>query len=333
MAQTEVKRQHYVPRTYLKNFAKEKSGEFHIMALPITDTRPEKIFEISITNVCLERHLYTLPGNTAHERMLIETFYATEIEKHYERIYQLLIDPNKTTVTESERELIISTVTTMFYRTTMWINQHNEFAKRTLTLLYETCKQAGKDYFISEGEKISIAGKTLEQIIIENKIESKPMQVLSQLEIAFKLLEQRKGKDGIMISKLVEDDCEFITSDNPVIVQNPNGSRVLPFDPTNIMKLPLDNKHMLLLMPFADKNSTHTIVRHNISGTMCKLKTLGSNSGQFKKAERFVLGNDNSLNNYLKTKDASEQKLTDEEVKSLNSFDDMIKKAKDSGLL
>ncbi|MES2764219.1 MAG: DUF4238 domain-containing protein [Bacteroidota bacterium] len=331
---TEVKRQHYVPRTYLRNFATEQAGgEYYIHALPIDNPEKERIFELNITNVCLARHLYTLPGETAHERMLLETFYSTELEQHYQRLYQILIDPDKIEITPKERELIISTVVTMFYRTTLWINQHNEFAKRTLTLLYETCKQTNKDYFISEGEKISIAGKTLEEIITENKIESRPMQVLTQLETAFKLIQQRMQTDGIMVTKLLDDNCEFITSDNPVLVQSINGGRTTPFDPKNLIKVPLDKKHMLLLMPYAEKDTMHRIIRHNETGVVCNVKTLTSNSSQFTNSERFVLGAESSLNIYLDTKTSYERKPTEDELKSLSSFDELIQKAKDSGLI
>lgn len=294
MTHTEVKRQHFVPRTYLKNFATKKSDEYYIHALPISEPKIENVFELNITKVCLERNLYTLPGNNSHERMLLETFYATELEQHYEGVYQLLIDPNNTVVNKEQRERIILTVITMLYRTTFWINEHNDILKRTLTLLFEACKETGKDYFIAEGEKISIANKTLEQIISENKVESKPTQVLLQLETAFKLFNHRKETDAITILKIVEDNCELITSDNPVIMQNEKLSKLMPFDPTNILKLPLDRRHMLILTPRLEHNDLHSILRQNISGESTNL-----NSSQFEKAERFVLGDNNALNNYL----------------------------------
>ncbi|NLR83051.1 DUF4238 domain-containing protein [Chitinophaga eiseniae] len=333
MTQNLVKRQHYVPRTYLKNFASKQVGdEYFVKALSIEDARPENIFDINIKNVCLERNLYTLPGETAEEKMLLEKFYSDEIEQHYNSIYALLTDPSKTTITHEERELIISTVVTTFYRTTKWINQHNDLLKRVYTQMFSLCQQAGKDYFLFEGIKVSIKDKTPEELLAEYKVENRPGQVITQLEVALKLIEARIKSDNIFVSKLADDDCEFITSDNPVVLQNIKGGHITPFDPSNIMKLPLDKKHMLFLMPDADEEARKLIVRHNVTGLFCRTEKLISNAEQFQKADRFILGDEQSLMGYLQTKDLAERPLSEEEIKNMTSFDDYIKKGKELGL-
>lgn len=333
MAQDLVKRQHYVPRTYLKNFASKQTGnEFFVKALSIDSPQSDKIFEINIKNVCLERNLYTLPGETAEQKMLLEKFYSDEIEQHYNKIYSLLTDPAKINLTREERELIISTVVTTFYRTTKWINQHNDLMKRVYTQMFALCQQAGKDYFMFEGIKISIKDKSLEDLLKEHKVENRPGQVITQLEVALKLINIRAKNDNIFITKLSDDDNEFITSDNPVVLQNLKGGHIAPFDPTNIMKLPLDKKHMLFLMPDGDKEARNLIVRHNVAGLFGKTEKLISNAEQFQKADRFVLGDVSSLNSYLQTKALAERPLSEEEIKKLTSFDDYVKKGRDLGL-
>ena len=332
MSTIEVKRQHYVPRTYLKHFSTERSGEFFIKALPTTDCIEGRIIELNISNICLQKDLYTLPGDTAEERMLIEKFYSDNYEVHYNKIYEILIDPDKKTLTDEERELIISTVITMFYRTTKWINLHNEFSNRVLEQAYFMCQQTGKDYFMFEKQKISVAGKTLEQLQKENKYENRPAQILTQLQVALRLIKLRTIRDGIYVSKLVDENCEFITSDNPVVYSNINSGHAAPFDPTNILKLPLDNKHMLFLMPYSDKETKHLILRHNVSGTTCFTEKLTSNYEQFRNSERFLLGSNSSLKGYLATKEISERPLTEEENLKMKSFGDLIQKGKDLGL-
>ncbi len=332
MTQQLVKRQHYVPRTYLKNFAKAKGDEFYIKALPIETPTSDKIIGINTTNVCLERNLYTLPGETHEQKMLIEKFYSDEIEQHYNGIYNLLNDPNKKTLTPEERERIIATVVTMFYRTTKWLNQHNDLMKRVYTQMFQLCEQTGKDYFTYEGTKISIKDKKLDDFLKENKMENRPAQVMSQLEVALKLIQVRVKSDNIYLSTLVDEGCEFITSDNPVILQNISGGDIMPFDPNNIMKLPIDNKTMLFLMPDADENLRNQIIRHNVSGNYCKSEQLISNSEQFQKADKFILGDDGSLNSYLHTKNFAESPLSEEEMKSIKSIDDFINKGKQLGL-
>ena len=299
-------------------------------------TSPDKIFETSTANVCLQRDLYTLPGDTPEQRMLIEKFYAENYEAHYDRVYQILTDPKKRQLTEEERQLIISIVVTMFYRTTKWINQHNEFIGRVLEQGYQLAQEIGKNYILLDGEKISFEGKTVDQLRKELKTENRPGYVLTQLQLALRLIESRIANDGIQVGKLVDDGVEFITSDNPVSYYRSDDSKPVPFDPNNIMELPLDNKHVLMLMPFAaneDKDIRNYISRVPYSGGICSTQKLTSNHNQFLNSERFLIGTDNALRDYLRTKEATEKSLTADELKGLKSYDDILKKAKDFGLL
>src|SRR5690606_39814847 len=85
--------------------------------------------------------------------IFIEKFYANEFEKYYEEIYKLLTDEKTTTITTEQRELIISTVITMYYRTTHWINKSKALMSRVFHRLFILCEQTGKDYFMFEDEK------------------------------------------------------------------------------------------------------------------------------------------------------------------------------------
>lgn len=292
-----VKRQHYVPRTYLKKFSIQRGEAFYINALKVKEPTLESIFETNIVNACLETHLYTLPGSTNEEKMLLEKFYSDEIEVHYDRVYSFLIDPLKTEINNEERDLIISTIVTMFYRTARWINLHDELMKRVFTQMYELAIQLGKDYFKFEEEKISIAGKSLADLIKEHKIENQPGQVITQLEVAMALIRERLANDGVFVIRLNEPGCEFITSDDPVIIANMQGN-AKPFDKENIMKLPIDSNHIVMLMPNGN-DAKNIIVRHTVTGRVCQNKANAINAVQFKKAERFILGQQSSLQNFI----------------------------------
>lgn len=329
----DVKRQHYVPRTYLKNFSVERKEQYYIKALSVTDCVEKNIYETSVANVCVENHLYTLPGDTLEERMLIEKFYSENLETHYSKIYSLLTDPNKKTITDAERELIISTVVTMFYRTTKWITQHNNFFDRVFDSAYNLAIQNGYDYFTFESQKVSIAGKTLQELQKEFRFDSKPSLIIIQLEVALNLIKLRSARDGIMIVKLMDEDCEFITSDNPVIYSSVNGKQLAPFDAENILQLPLDKKHTLLLMPYADDETKYIISRSNRSGHMCYTQKLTSNYSQFLSADKFILGNESSIKGYLATKEETEKPLTEEQIKKFDEIDaELDKKLREIGL-
>src|SRR5680860_746295 len=137
MAENLVKRQHFVPRTYLKHFGVADGEEYIVYVLPESATEKKTIFQSNIKNVALEKHLYTLPGETIAQKMAIEKFYSDKLEQHYDSIYKTLTDPTKTDITTEQRELIISTVVTMYYRTTKWVNTSGHLLSRVLKRAFQ----------------------------------------------------------------------------------------------------------------------------------------------------------------------------------------------------
>lgn len=295
--ENEVKRNHFVPRTYQKNFSITKEGKdlYFINRMPKETTNEKDIKELSTKKICVENDIYTLEGDTKEERMFVEYFYGDNYEQHYSNIYKLLIDEQKETVTPEERKLIISTVVSMLFRTQKMPNLHNEVSDRVIEALYENCKIAGKNYFLYEGGKISIEGKTLEQMQKEQRKESTAGIAIIQLEVALKLIEIRMEKDGILVTKLL-DDSEFITSDNPVTYHKFLEQSISGFDSDNILTLPLDNKHLLSLIPTGKDND---IVRFKKNGLLAKTCASDSNRKQLKSSNKYLLGTESGLKSFL----------------------------------
>lgn len=338
MAKQETKRQHFVPRVYLKYFSSVNKGEYFINALPKSSPTVDKIFQPNIKNIALEKDIYTLPGDTPEERMLIETFYSDNFERHYDSVYQILTDPKKDSVTDDERRLILSTVVTMFYRTTKWINSHNELMKRVIHEMFALAKQAGTNFFMFEKERISIEGKTEDQLLNEFKLENRPSQVMTQLQIALRLIDVRSKRDGINVIKLNDgNDNEFITSDNPVSYYRVGVNEIMPFDPMNVLSVPLDNKHILMLMPYADDETKKLIFRRTDTAMMSFTQKLTANYNQWNNSEKFIFGTDTGLKGYLAKKEETERPLTPEELKKAEprqkAFEEVLKKARDMGLI
>ena len=213
----------------------------------------------------------------------------------------------------------------MMYRTTKLISQHNEFMNRSLYYIFQLCQQTSQDYFMFEDQKISIKGKSLEQIQKENKYENRPGQVLVQLQVAMRLIELRLQNDGIMVSKLLDDENEFVTSDNPVCFTNMSPNQLSAFNPENVLSLPLDSKHKLFLMPYADKDSFNLLMRRSSIGQMGYCEKLTSNYSQTQNSERFIYGTKSSLESYLRTKEATEKPITEDEFKNSEIGKELIK--------
>ncbi len=292
---TLVKRQHFVPQTYLKHFGIVDGEEVYIKVLPKEENTVDGIFDSNIKNVALKKHLYTLPGDTTEEKMVIERFYSENLEVHYNRIYEILTNKSINRISPEDRELIITTVVTMYYRTTWWINQHFEVMSRVFEQQFELCKQTGKDYYMFEGVKHSISSQTLEEHLAEYKNENQPSMIFQQLHVASKLISLRIRNDKICVYKLSSDRTELITSDNPVTAVNILQDNLVPFDPQNILSLPLDSEHILYLIPDNDTHERNSIYRTEFDGSMGYNEIIISNYEQAKLSERFIFGSKTSL--------------------------------------
>jgi len=326
MAVQITERQHFVPRTYLKHFADKKgSGHYNIMALPTNSLKAEAIIERNTKSICYEKNLYTQPGSTNEEKMLLETFYSEVLEDKYEQVYTMLVDPLKKALTTEERELVISTVATMYYRVPKWIKKHTEVIERVFVMCIQATEHTGQEETEIEGDKYLIKGKTVEQLTKEYVTNNKSHQVITQLKVALGLIATRLKNDNVYIFKLENGDQEFITSDNPVILQNPDGGEIIPFDPSNIMKVPLDNKHYLMLMPNENKENLNRITRNNATGGFSKREELISNTEQLQGSDEYILGSTISLNQFLLTKD-QDIILTQEEKEFEKKLNELGKK-------
>jgi hypothetical protein len=319
MATQVTKRQHFVPRTYLKHFSEKKgSGHYNIMMLPVNDLRPEAIVERNIESVCYQKHLYTQPGTTAEEKMILEKFYAEQLENQYEDVYSILIDPTKNQLSNEERELVIATVSTMYYRVPKLIKRHTGLMRRVFEMAIQASKQTGQEETTIENDKYTIEGRSVDELVAEYVANNKSHQVITQLKVAVGLIATRIENDNVYISQLDDGDSEFITSDNPVVIQNPSGGDFFPMSPSNILKLPLDRKHCLMLMPNKDKYSLNRIVRNNVKGGFSRWEELITNSEQLEGADECIVGSFSSLKRFLDIKD-KEIPLTENE-KNLSKF-------------
>jgi hypothetical protein len=296
MPTNEATRQHYVPRTYLKNFAELRSEEYYIQALPIVDFREEAIKRVNIRNVCVESNLYTVPGETEKERLIIERFYGQNFENHYNEVYGLLTDENKSNATENERRLVVSTVISMLCRTPHDLNYFNKSWDRVVEMIYTNCEALGTTEFEFQGQRISLAGQTLEETKKSHKHIGKLTEIVGQLQRVFNLIELRIKRDGLYVSRL-DENYEFISSDNPVTTENVMARDFL--NPAHILSLPLNANYRLSLLPIAQEPSKGMIVRNHSSKVDSYFEALVANNAQDKSAGRFLLGSNAGLKNYF----------------------------------
>jgi len=226
-----------------------------------------------------------------------------------------LTDESIREIDEKMHYKIVMTIITMMYRTSKWIHLHNDFFDTVLDKMYSLCEQTGKDYFIYEAVKYSIKGKTLDEIKTEFRTMGKEVQVLTQLEVAFKLINIRKF-DGILVSKITSEN-QLITSDNPVVLSNINPRHIAPFDPENMIILPLDSKHILTIMPHSQSDGSHRISRTNEDAVISVAKMITNNSSQLESSFKYILGTKSALSNFIEKLDDYKKPINEEQRKNM----------------
>jgi len=327
MTKKETKRQHFVPQTYLRNFSIErKKNQYQIFAAPKTNM--EEIFPSNIENVCVHKDLYTLPGETEDERMLIEKFYGDAYESEYNKMYEILTDDSARKISSDDSAFIISSMITMFFRTTRIMVEHNEIMYRSFESIVQLCKQTGKEYFMFEDEKIMLNGRNAEQLLIDHKKESRVPQVITQLDVALRLIQTRKN-DSIQVIKIKKNGPEYITSDNPVTLYNIESRHVAPFDPKNIISMPLNGQYKVVLLPYENPGF---ISRISHDDNMSYSEVLTNGYEQLGSSEKFVLGTENGLKEFIEIKKRTD-KLPDISKEQQEKLEEIKKIARDLGIM
>ncbi|MDB5117051.1 MAG: hypothetical protein JWQ79_2543 [Mucilaginibacter sp.] len=113
---SKLQHQHFIPRSYLKNFSVTQDDKHFVEAKLRNDAAPKKDL-ISIKDICVNKNLYTLPNKTGDEKYALENYYADEIDKVYPEVYEWLVNPQIVKIDPEQRIKIVMTTMSLFFRT------------------------------------------------------------------------------------------------------------------------------------------------------------------------------------------------------------------------
>ncbi|CAN5451586.1 hypothetical protein BH10BAC2_BH10BAC2_33800 [soil metagenome] len=294
----EKKAHHYVPQAYLKHFGFEKEkNQFFVHRLRMPEMLETDIKDTHVKNVCVQNKLYTLPGATPQERNLVEDFYSDAYEKHYDSIYKKLVDATVDDINDENRRVIIGMVVSLFYRNPYWHDFHNKIISDMFERAFYLSKQNGKDSFFWNDEEISIKGKTVEEMKKEYNEENRPLLVITQTQAAINLLKLRLDSDGINITKTTDGNHQYLTSDRPVNIMDPDNKQLIPMNPLNFLTLPIDSNHLLSLIPGCHPTMRYKIIRDKSENFYLML---AHNIKHAQKANNFLFGSEVGLKTFAR---------------------------------
>jgi hypothetical protein len=291
---SKLRHQHFIPRSYLKNFSVEIEKKNFVQAKLKSEGQPRPDL-ISIKDICVEKNLYTIPNTDEESKYSLERFYAEHVDSIYPWIYNILIDPQKKYISENEREKIILITMSLFFRTPKFLN----FKERRLDSIL---KHAINNWIDKHGNvKFSFGEynldfniKDIDEVRSKLKLGNKLKFLHNHLETWHKFT-QYKLNAGISVFHIY-DDIDLITGDNPVLMHSVSGRPFDIFDPTNIIEVPLDNKHFLTIFPNTESSITNMIFR----GERNRLFALTTNLDIEENCDDWILGKPDSITKHIK---------------------------------
>jgi len=295
-------RQHFIPRSYLNNFAERDNDKYFIHA---KRSGSENILNLSTKDICVDKNLYTIPTEDEKKKFDIEHFYADKVDGVFPEVYKLLTDKTIYSIDFESRLKVISTALSLYFRTPKFLNLQNQLFEDLVSssLSSSATEEVTVKFF---NEEIKINRNEVEQVIKERK-EHNRVKFLYQHLQSYEKFVQSKLKDNMAVYHIV-DESEFITSDNPVIIRpfadptEPNfdyqqyySQQINPFDPSNMIHLPLDKKTILTILPGTGEHPSDYLQRMEIG----KVDVLMYNSDIQKYSENWILGTKEGIENHI----------------------------------
>jgi hypothetical protein len=299
----EPKHQHFIPRSYLNNFAKRDNDTFIIYGKKRGN---DKILPLSTKDICVNKNLYTLPIQDSNKKFQIEHFYANSIDNKFPKLYKTLKDKKIITLDLESKIMIISTALSLYFRTPKFLDIQNHIYKK---IEKEISRKIKSDTISFKMFNVPVSINKVEALeIIKEKKENNRMKFLFEHLENYEKLVQSKITDNICVYH-ISDESEFITCDNPVIIR-PNADpsdenfnyneyysqQINPFEPKNTIHLPIDRKTLLTILPSPDKKSYNLLQRLEVGIT----DVIIYNSEIEKYSDKWILGSEEGIGNHLK---------------------------------
>lgn len=288
------KRQHFIPKSYLRNFADIDGDKAFVEVMNVNSG--ELKYPFSLSNVCVSKNIYTLPRADEKDKYFIEHFYAENIDGVYPEVYQLLTDTSIVEITDGQREKILNTCLSLYFRNARFLDEKNNELDFWLDRMKNKVgapedarlfmRFGGRQYNFKRSE----IAKVRDEIILNNRVDF----IFSHLEEWRNFVKFKLKSCQITVSKIL-GEVKLITSDNPVRISNHKRENFDLFDHDNSIQLPLDQEHLLWISPNDKEVELNQIYR----GVRDKWFAITSNHTMQQDASEWIIGKKGCVTKYL----------------------------------
>lgn len=248
MAKNEPVKQHYIPRSYLKNFGVEgKKGNYFVDAYRLEDDL--LLEQISTKSICFEKNLYTIPNAEIDRKYDLEHHYAEHVDSEFPKIYKLLTDESVKVLTPEQKRQILYVCLSLYFRTPRFLNHQNAFTDQILDRMLLYANKNGDVKFTFEEEKHEFNIKDIDKVRYEFKERNRVKFLVQHLE-KWKEFVDFKYDCTINVHRINDKNAPLITCDNSVSIRGMKTTRFEGlFNPNSVITLPLDTRYYLEIFP------------------------------------------------------------------------------------
>lgn len=294
-------KQHYIPKSYLKNFATCKGKDKCFTDVYFLKNELLKN-NIQIKTICYQKHLYTLDSKDEENKYALELYYANNVDSEFQKIYKLLIDKKIKTLTKEQKIQILYVCLSFYFRTPKHLNHINNFTESVFERVKLYADENGMVKTKMFGDKEEYHISEIDKLKEESKKDSKNKFQIDHLEQWIEFVKY-KYECTINVIEIKDNNANLITSDNPVIIRERYSNRFRGlFNPNNIITLPLDPKHFLEIHPNVISNNEYDIQRliHD------KDYVFTTNQITEENAEKLLIGKKGTIDYHFKLQDEYE---------------------------
>nr|WP_294947728.1 DUF4238 domain-containing protein [uncultured Mucilaginibacter sp.] len=249
MAKNEPIHQHYIPKSYLKNFAQAEGKLFFV------DTQRrganEEVKRLPTRDICAEKNIYTFSYKDIGDPYAFEKWYAKEVDSIYPKVYGLLTDPEVFSLHQDTKREILNTILSLRFRRPYFLKEKIRGLEDMISHIRNSrLAKIGKGGRITlnyAGERLSFSDEHIDQVLSDMKKVYKERWLIEHFKDWQDFVNYKM--DCNMEVLTVPETCPLITSDNPICIYDESGllNETGIFGIENMIEVPLNRTTYLLI--------------------------------------------------------------------------------------
>ncbi|NML37350.1 DUF4238 domain-containing protein [Chitinophaga sp. G-6-1-13] len=242
------KKHHYIPKSYLRNFSERRNDVDWVDTL--LNRQGGEIKQLSTTNLCHQKNLYTFPPGKVNDPYALEKYYSEHVDGIYPHVYSMLINPDMSSFSREEKRKILYTILSLYFRTPGFLNRNTRVIDEAFDAIGRSTSNSQEMISVDWGNgPVRFKLENLELVREEQKLILKELFLVGHLEDLQRFVDHKMACGIAIIT--VPNEVPLITCDNPVCIINPQGEHNPEniFDMENIIELAIDPRTYVVIMP------------------------------------------------------------------------------------